>query len=107
MENFDQRLIHDSAAFDFAEDDDDFDPEECGPILCDEDDDGPDFTKMRQKEQSQQQAGIKKEQDIRRRFQLDKPAPNSAQNLSGQTSAKSQATVSTDYSNPLASMAGD
>ena len=46
LENFNQRLIHDSAAFDFADNDDDFDPEECGPILC-EDDDEPDFTKMR------------------------------------------------------------
>ena len=60
LDNFDQRLIHDSTDFDFAANDADFDPEQCAPILC-EDDDEPDFTKMRQKEQSQKQAGIKKE----------------------------------------------
>ena len=79
LKNFDQRLIHDSTDFDFVANDADFDLGECAPILC-EDDDEPDFSIMRKKEekQAQKQPGIKKEQDIRKRFQIDKPAPNSA-----------------------------
>ena len=46
---------------------------------------------------------MKKEQDIRKRFQIDKPAASAA-STSGQSSA---AAGSTDYSNPLASMTGD
>ena len=105
MENYDQRLIQDSRAFDFADDDDEFDFEQCMPIVC-EDDDEPDFTIMNKKTEKAQVAE-KKGQDIRKRFQLEKPAPGSAQNLSGQNSEKSHATASTDFSNPLASMTGD
>ena len=32
----------------------------------------------KEEKQAQKQPGIKKEQDIRKRFQIDKPAPNSA-----------------------------
>ena len=48
MENYDQRLIQDSRAFDFADDDDEFDFEQCMPIVCEEDDE-PDFTIMNKK----------------------------------------------------------
>ena len=91
-----------------------------GPIKCDEDDDGPDFSRMVKKADKTAAAktGTKdggsaasqnrKDEDIRKRFQIEKPKGATTATgtglLTSPGSAKSHGTVSTDLSlnNPLA-----
>ena len=81
----------------------------CAPIQCDENDDGPDFTRMA-KNKGSETATQQKKQDIRKRFMIERPkgAPtNPSGNLMMQSpgSVNSGKTVSTDMSlnnNPLA-----
>ena len=92
-----------------------------GPIKCDEDDDGPDFSRMVKKADKTAAAktGTKdggastgsqkrKDEDIRKRFQIEKPkgaiTAIGTGSLISPGSAKSNGTVSTDLSlnNPLA-----
>lgn len=104
---FDQVL--DDAEFGRVEDDEIL-GDYCAPIQCNEDDDGPDFSRMTKNqltEQSSSNAGNKKGQDIRKRFQIERPKGASsaiAGNLISPGSANSHNTVSTDMSlnNPLA-----
>ena len=89
----------------------------CAPIQCNEDDDGPDFSRMVKKQATADSAGAssnsnKKGQDIRKRFEIERPrgAPSAiaatGNNLISPagSSTNSHNTVSTDMSlnNPLA-----
>ena len=82
----------------------------CAPIQCNEDDDGPDFSRMTKKSLTEQPSrdANKKGQDIRKRFEIEKPK-GSASAIAGNlispgSSTNSHNTVSTDMSlnNPLA-----